>query len=134
MIDFEKNLSEEFEFRLSRVEYEGIEQPAAAEKLEVITFDEVVAEAKDSHILLTLTRKLSFKPSSLFAITVCFEVAIPLMGISGEDLGGEDIATAFKETPNAYVNDIFSRASLLISQITAAGGQIPIVTPPIPIK
>ena len=78
------------------------------------------------------SRNLSFSPKALFDITVNFEVVLELNDQykGTNDWDYDKIRNGLLSEKNVIISIVMSRISLLISQLTSAYGERPIITPP----
>ncbi len=84
-------------------------------------------------IKLIITRTLEFEPESVFSMKVAFGANLYFMENRAEELDWSKInlAEEFRRNGEFIVNELMSRITLMIAQITASFGQPPLILPPL---
>lgn len=135
MIDIKEYFQSEYEFELVGVEFQADERTDDHGGYRLCVNDEVTAEVKQHTVGVLFTRKVSFDPKGLFDIRVQFKVNLHFAeGVRQEDLQGIDWEKEIKSTRTPFLSNVISRASGIISSLTAYCGQNPIITPPVIIQ
>lgn len=98
--------------------------------------DTIVAQTGEKGIKFNFNRKVDFEPEFMYTLSVTFSVFLPFkMEYKDEvDWKNIDVSGEFARAGGPVLSSLMSRTSLLIGQITAAGGQNPLITPPAPQK
>ena len=94
--------------------------------------DTIVAQLVDTKgVKFTFNRTLSFEPDGMFFLSVTFGVFLKFNPVYYNEIMWKnmDLAGEFKASCPQILTNLMSRTSLLISEITSAAGQNPIVTP-----
>ncbi len=137
MIEYNKYFSNQRAIFLNDIKYSLISvEFKPIKNIEFKTIDSIETEIVDVNKLrMIFTRKIFFIPKSLYELTVSFGL---ILNFTEEALNIPnykvlDYQKYFIEN-NLYINDLISRISLQISQITASHGQPPVITPPLYIK
>lgn len=134
MEDFNKYFLGDRGIFLDNISYESVTSQSGQRTLNCN--DTVVSQIGAAGIKITYNRALRFEPEGPFNLSVTFGVVL----VFNPELRDEvdwahiDIAGEFKQSCPRLMEQLMSRASLLISQITSSAGQIPIVTPAAPVK
>ena len=106
---------------------------------ESIAFDVSIADeldvslVEDQGVHIFLTRKMMFEPAGIFELSVTFETSFEFNKSAYKDIdwNGIDIKTEFINHSQHFLLETICRISSLISQITAASGDSPVILPPI---
>ena len=131
-----ENLSSYFspkqEIYLNNISYNIIKKNELAEEYNLTNIDNAHVDVYEDGINLTIERVLEFEPEGLFRLSVSFGANLQFVQEKKSEIDWEKInlAQEFIENGDFITVNLFSRISLLISQITSAYGQPPIITPP----
>ena len=83
-------------------------------------------------VLLSIRRSLKLEPVAVYALDVEVQILIGFEeGIDTSSMKDEEIIQAFKKSCGALIANVLSRVSILISTITSANGQMPVITQPV---
>ncbi len=132
MIDFNRYFLHEHQIFLDNVNYELIKLDKARGDIKLNCKDTIVAQLiEDVGVKVTFNRTLSFDPEGMFFLSVTFGVMMHFNKVYYDEIMWKniDIAGEFKAGCPSILTNLMSRTSLLISEITSASGQAPIVTP-----
>lgn len=132
-----ENLSKYFlpehEFYLQNISYNRIENSINSEEhsLNCVDSIKVDVEGNDS-VRVTVTRALNFEQEELFELTVSFGAILKFEPTKKNDHNWHEInmAEEFRKNGAFVTNNLMSRISLLIAQITSSFGQTPFILPP----
>ena len=132
MIDFNRYFLHEHQIFLDNVNYELVKLEKARGDIKLNCKDTIVAQLiEDVGVKVTFNRTLSFDPEGMFFLSVTFGVMMHFNKVYYDEIMWKniDIAGEFKAGCPSILTNLMSRTSLLISEITSASGQAPIVTP-----
>ena len=132
MIDFGRYFLHEHQIFLDNINYEVMKLEKASQDVKLNCKDTIVAQLIDKvGVKVTFNRTLSFEPEGMFFLSVTFGVMMRFNQVYYDEIMWKniDIAGEFKQSCPHILTNLMSRTSLLISQITSASGQAPIVTP-----
>lgn len=132
-MNFKEYFTDEYQYSLKSIAYEAIESEEMFDEIELNCSDEISGMSVENGIELTFLRKVFFNPKSMFELTVTFGIRLFYVD-NTKEINIEELLESLKKEENAYLSNIISRASLLISVITSSYGQNPVVTPPVFIK
>ncbi|MBS6629001.1 MAG: hypothetical protein KH282_07970 [Clostridiales bacterium] len=133
-----QNLSDYFEkkqeFYLENISYNRIDKidPSVKEyKLNCI--DTVHCELLENGIKVTLKRELKFDPNQLFNTSISFCALLKFNAEKREevDWNSLNLEDELQNNGQFVLQNLMSRISLLIAQITSSYGQTPVILPPI---
>ncbi|OKZ95467.1 MAG: hypothetical protein BHV90_22750 [Clostridiales bacterium 42_27] len=84
-------------------------------------------------IKLVVTRALEFEPESIFSMKVAFGAKLYFKEdkMKAFDWSQLNLAEEFRENGDFVINELMSRITLMIAQITASFGQVPLILPPL---
>lgn len=133
MFNFSKYLKDEYQFSLKEISYSKIEGESALSQYDLKINDNLSSDLNQNSVVITFTREVSFEPASMFNLKVTFDFTLHFNDNSPEDAYSINWKQTLLDNPNLYLGNIISRASHLISEITASFGQQPLITPPNPI-
>ena len=133
-----KNLSEYFlsehEYYLKEIKYQKLDLEAGNDtECSLNCLDNINVETiADKQVEITVTRTLEFDPQNIFYLKVAFGALLTFNPKKVEEYDWHSInmAEEFKENGNFVLNNLMSRISLQIAQITSSFGQIPLILPP----
>ncbi len=124
---------DEYEYYLKEIVYSKID--ADSEKTEcnlncIDNINVVVEEGKK--VCVTVTRTLQFEPENIFYLKVSFGAILMFdpQKVGEYDWHNINMAEEFKKNGQFVLNNLMSRISLQISQITSSFGQMPLILPP----
>lgn len=122
----------EQEYYLDSVSYGRIEKNIDTSEVQIICNDTIVAkENEGNRIIVTVTRKVYFKPDVLFDLEVSYGTILKFNEKKSEvDWDHMDLSKEFQDHGSFVTDNLFRRISLLISEITSSFGQPPIIVPP----
>ena len=131
MPDIKNYIKDEYNFELVRVHYEQDAEINENGEYSLRIYDEVKTEIQQRDLCVFFTRQISFEPKELFEIGVQFKVVLHFAdGVSQEELQEIDWENEIKRTNTPFLTNVISRASGILSSITSASGQAPLITPP----
>ena len=131
-----ENLSSFFkpeqEYYLESIKYTRLEENREVKEHTLTCTDTLNVVLKPDSIVLTTMRHLYCEPKELFDVTVSFGA---ILRFNEEKKGEKDwnsinLADEFKENGDFVLTNLYSRASLLIAQITSSYGLQPLILPP----
>ena len=131
--NLEQYFKSDYQFYLNRIKYDRIESEHKDGEVSLNCTDNIsVTVNGDVGISLSVTRKMHFEPSVLFELEVSFGVDLLFVKEKQEEINWNeiDLANEFKQNGEFVLQNIMSRMSLLIAQITSSSGQTPLITPP----
>lgn len=132
-----KNLADYFEeqqeFYLDKISYNRIEIGVQASKHMLNCIDRIEANVNEDIVKLTVSRTIKFDPEEIFKLTVIYGAILKFKKEKKEDYIWReiDLAKEFKENGGFVLENLISRASLLIAEITSSFGQPPVILPPV---
>lgn len=130
-----KNLEEYFlpeqTYFLNSVNYKILDN--ASQDGEIKCIDNINTNVTDDGVRVIFTRTLKFTPESIFELSVSFGTILKFNEKNKDEIKWNDISLAkeFKDNGAFVLQNLLNRTSLLIAEITASFGQIPIIIPPI---
>lgn len=134
-----ENLSQYFErehqFYLNCVEYKRIEELSGEEESEVTLncTDNISATVHGTESVdVILSRRLSFDPEQIFSLEVSFGAHLVFNKEKAKEINWHEIelAAEFRKNGEFVLQNLSSRISLLVAQITSSFGQTPLILPP----
>lgn len=136
--NLEQYFEKDYRFYLDRIKFDRVESEEEVGEVSLNCRDSIsVAVNNDEGVTLIITRKMYFDPNVLFELGVSFGVDLKFIQEKKTEIEWDsvDLASEFKKSGEFVLQNIMSRISLLIGQITASFGQTPLMTPPgIPIE
>lgn len=130
MIDFSRYFLPEHNIYLENINFERTAPHAGNIKMNCK--DTIVAHlAEPVGIKVTFNRAVSFEPEGLFYLSVSFSAIMRFNEETKDEITwkGLDLASEFRQNGGTMLQNLSSRASLLIAEITSASGQPPLITP-----
>lgn len=130
------NLAEYFEqkheFYLDNVVYNRLENELQKEEYVLNCTDNIEVSIIENGVKLTIKRIIKFEPEDIFALSVSFGAILKFNDDKKEeyDWNSINLAEEFKENGGFVTNNLMSRISLLVAQITSSFGQAPIMLQP----
>mgnify|MGYP006968288280 CR=1 FL=1 len=132
-----KNLSEYFlpeqEFYLHKIVYNRIDSITPKEVFSLNCADNINAEVNENNeVKIIVTRSLAFEPEEMFCMSVAFGADLILNPQKVNEYNWNEInlAEEFRDNGKFVTDNLMSRITLLIAQITSSFGQPPIVLSP----
>ena len=133
-----KNLSEYFleeqEYYLKEIEYKKIDENLDdGVECTLNCIDNINVEViADKQTIVTVTRTLKFDTQNIFLLKVAFGAVLKFdrQKVKEHDWHNMNMAAEFKENGAFVLNNLMSRISLQIAQITSSYGQVPLILPP----
>jgi hypothetical protein len=134
-----KNLESYFlneqEYYLEEIQYERIENDEAGNNVDcsLNCLDSINAVVNSNEtVRLTVTRTLEFEPENIFRLKVAFGALLTFDPdkVMEYDWHNINMAEEFRENGEFVLNNLISRISLQIAQITSSFGQMPLILPP----
>lgn len=132
-----KNLVEYFldsyNYYLDQIDYKKLGNPQSGTMLELKCNDQIEAKLDENdRVSVWVRRTLKFDTEEVFFLKISFGAILVFNEKKKDefDWGKIDLAREFKENGGFVVNNLMSRISLLIAQITASFGQQPLILPP----
>lgn len=135
MTNLAQYFESEHQIYLKKIHFEKLELISEVETEEITLncTDNITATLKENEgIELVLTRRLSFIPEQIFGLEVSFGVDLKFNKEKAKEIdwGEINLADEFKNNGNFVLDNVLSRISLLIAQITASFNQSPLIIPP----
>lgn len=135
MTNLAQYFESEHQIYLKKIHFEKLELISEVETEEITLncTDNITATLKENEgIELVLTRRLSFIPEQIFGLEVSFGVELKFNKEKAKEIdwGEINLADEFKNNGNFVLDNVLSRISLLIAQITASFNQSPLIIPP----
>lgn len=131
MAELKDFFQDEYQFALKKCTFDFDDSQCGGES-ELKVEDKISTQNSENQLVVTFERNVYFEPR-IFDIYVKFDIIMYYnegMGAEGAEI---DWASELLNNQNPYITNIASRASLIISSITSAYGQQPLVTPPSPV-
>lgn len=131
MLEISKYFNPQHEFYLNDIDFKRcVNEVGGVVSLNIT--DSFETELQGDSVLLMFTRTLKFDPQAIFDLSVSFGAELSLNPSTKDEVDWSTInlSEEFINNGKEIINNLASRASLLVSEITASFGQIPIVTPP----
>ena len=132
MISISEAFEDQVQFTLNKVLFEFLEPSSENDPgIQVVTKDYINILTKNREFMnIVLGRDISFEPSGLFLINVSFEITWKTKDKEAvQSATNEEIIQAMLKEKTAFLSNMYSRISLLISQITSTIGVPPLITP-----
>ena len=132
-----ENLSEYFlpehEYYLQNVSYNKIDKIVDEDEHSLNCFDNIKVDViGEEKVKITLTRSLRFEPEELFELSVSFGAVLKFVEDKKQEYHWHELnlAAEFRSKGEFVTNNLMSRISLLMAQITSSYGQAPLILPP----
>lgn len=132
-----KNLAEYFQDEqdifLEEISYSKMENEVASEFSLNCTDNISTQIIENQGIKIVVTRTLEFEPKCVFSMKVAFGAKLYFEEdkIKEVDWNKLNLADEFRENGEFVINELMSRITLMIAQITASFGQVPLILPPV---
>lgn len=119
---------------LDNISYETVKPDSMQRELKLNCKDTILAQLTNQGVKINFNRALNFEPEGIYSLSVTFAVMLIFDPSTKDEVDWKklDIAGEFKKSCPNLMSVLMSRASLLISQITSAAGQPPLITPAAP--
>lgn len=119
---------------LDNISYETVKPDSLQRELKLNCKDTILAQLTNQGVKINFNRALNFEPEGIYSLSVTFAVMLIFDPSTKDEVDWKklDIAGEFKKSCPNLMSVLMSRASLLISQITSAAGQPPLITPAAP--
>ena len=131
-----KNLYEYFlpeqEFYLHKIVYDRIDCSLSSEEILLNCADNINVEVIDrGQVRVTVTRTLKFEPEGVFYLAVSFGANLRFNPQKENEYKWNEVnmAEEFRDNGEFVTNNLMSRITLLIAQITSSFGQPPLILP-----
>ena len=131
--NLEDYFEDELRFYLDKVSYNRIDKKGQAEEYSLKCIDNIEAVVEEGTVRLTVKRILKFEPEEIFELLVSYGAILKIKEEKKKDHDWEkiDLAGEFRENGQFVLENLMSRISLLIAEITSSYGQPPIILPPV---
>lgn len=135
------NLSEYFlpehEFYLHKIVYDRLDSITPEKTVPLNCVDNINVEIKsNSGVKIIVTRSLYFEPEEIFRLSVAFGANLKFEPQKVDEYNWNEInlADEFRDNGDFVTDNLMSRISLLIAQITSSFGQQPLLLAPVVAK
>lgn len=121
---------------LDNISYETQPVAPSSGDMQLNCKDTVLAQLRAGGIKVNFNRTLKFIPDGPFTLSVTFAVILTFDPSTKDEVDWKslDIAGEFRKSCPALLSVMMSRASLMVAEITSAGGQNPLITPATPVQ
>ena len=135
MENFERYFLHEKKILLENISYETVPVEGRPTDMKLGVKDTIVAQLLKNGVKINFNRALNFDPEGIFSLSVTYSMMMLFDHTTKDEIDWKstDIATEFRQSCPHLLTSLMSRTSLMVSQITSAGGQNPIVTPASPV-
>ena len=135
MENFERYFLQEKKILLENISYETVPVEGRPTDMKLGVKDTIVAQLLKNGVKINFNRALNFDPEGIFSLSVTYSMMMFFDPTTKDEIDWKstDIATEFRQSCPHLLTSLMSRTSLMVSQITSAGGQNPIVTPASPV-
>lgn len=126
--NLQKYFLSNYEFYLENIDYRHLNNPSSNNNLSLNCIDHIDCHIKDNFLLLTLTRKLEFEPSSMFYLSISYNIQLEFNKKYQNEIDWNkvNLSEEFRQNGDFVLNNILNRITLLISEITSSYGQTPL--------
>lgn len=123
----------EQEFYLDKIFYNRIEKNETTQEYLLNCIDNLETIVKEDKVNLIVRRSVRFEPKEIFELTVSFGVVLKIKKdkMNEYDWSSINLAEEFQANGNFVLDNIMSRITMLIAEITSSYGQNPIIVPPV---
>lgn len=121
-------------FYLNKMAYERIENVSSENEYSLNCSDNISVELNVAdEVKVVVTRKLFFEPEQVFSLSVSFGADLKLNPSKKDeyDWSNINLAEEFRNYGDFVTNNLMSRISLMIAQITSSFGQQPLILSPV---
>ncbi len=132
-----ENLSEFFlpeqAFYLHKIVYQRIDSVSAKEEVLLNCTDNINVEVGEKgEVRVIVTRSLSFEPEEIFQLVVSFGAELKFEPKKANEYNWHEInmSEEFRDNGKFVTDNLMTRITLLIAQITSSYGQQPLILPP----
>lgn len=134
MVNFDRYFLHDRRVFLDNISYETVKPDSMQRELKLNCKDTILAQLTNQGVKINFNRALNFEPEGIYSLSVTFAVMLIFDPSTKDEVDWKklDIAGEFKKSCPQLMSVLMSRASLLISQITSAAGQPPLITPAAP--
>ena len=135
MENFERYFLHEKKILLENISYETVPVEGRPSDVKLGVKDTIVAQLLKNGVKINFNRALNFDPEGIFSLSVTYSMMMLFDPSTKDEIDWKstDIATEFRKSCPHLLTSLMSRTSLMVAQITSAGGQNPIVTPASPV-
>ncbi len=135
MENFERYFLHDKKILLENISYETVKVEGRPSDMKLGVKDTIVAQLLKNGVKINFNRALNFDPEGIFSLSVTYSMMMFFDPSTKDEIDWKstDIATEFRQSCPHLLTALMSRTSLMVSQITSAGGQNPIVTPASPV-
>lgn len=136
MENFERYFLHDKKILLENISYETMPVESKPADMKLGCKDTILAQLTSHGVKINFNREVKFDPEGLFSLSVTFGMMLIFDPSTKDEVNwkGMDIAREFQQSCPHLLTALMSRTSLMVSQITSAAGQNPIVTPAGPIS
>lgn len=133
MID---NLSEyfnkDYQFYLDSIIFNRIDTRNPVNQIQMNCEDQIQTHVSARTVKLNLTRTVNFQPENLFSLSVSFGAILTIKEEKYKEYDWKaiNLADEFKYSGNFVLDNLMSRITLLIGEITSSFGQQPLILSP----
>uniref|UniRef100_I5AWF4 Preprotein translocase subunit SecB n=1 Tax=Eubacterium cellulosolvens (strain ATCC 43171 / JCM 9499 / 6) TaxID=633697 RepID=I5AWF4_EUBC6 len=120
------------EIFLDTIQYQRIDNPERKndQEYELLCQDSMKVTLLENGVRVIVRRDLFFEPKEIFSLNVSFGMELLFNERKGEvDWGKVNLVEVFRENGDFAIQQLMSRISLLVGEITASFGQQPIILP-----
>lgn len=129
-IDINEYLTGRYNLFLETVDYKRIESNLDVTQYAVLCSDSMEVTQEDKILKIKFIRKATMNPSDVFLATVTLGAEFEIDENKSLDSDVETIKESLIENASHILFELSTRASLVVSQLTAMCGQIPVITSP----
>ncbi len=131
MLKLERFFSTGIQINLVNITYNSIDLSSEDSNFNIHCQDSLKTKLNgDRSLSAFFTRKVFLDPKALFELSVTYEAVMDIDEDSKDEINDIDFDKEISENGEDILMILASKCSLLISQITSASGQNPIITPP----
>ena len=136
MENFERYFLHEKKILLENISYETVPVEGRPSDVKLGVKDTIVAQLLKNGVKINFNRALNFDPEGIFSLSVTYSMMMLFDPSTKDEIDWKstDIATEFRKSCPHLLTSLMSRTSLMVAQITSAGGQNPILTPASPMS
>ena len=130
MFEFNSAFKSGYRIYLDGISYQSVPEPMEQIQVSVTATDDVDFTLKGTSVVrMTVKRQLTFNPDVAYRLYVAYVAEFDILDGAALEPDWEKQLRASAECRKVLRN-VMGRISLLISQISSSGGQVPLVTPP----
>ena len=132
MFNFNDYFEDLYQYSLKAVDYQLIEvDESVSEQFDLHLKDSIETKLDDNYLYISYIRKVFFEPEGIFKMTVSLDTRLQIRNEKKTECLSIDWRKELIDNPNEYVNNACARASMIISSMTSASGQRPLITQPV---